>query len=94
MVFLTTNLMKVFNRIIHKPLELTFSFVSEKRTLTFRTARFGTMALIQDTHINMPLQSWEIRSRAVNHCVMTIIAAIIEVEIQIKVKEVAFTPHC
>ncbi|ELU16422.1 hypothetical protein CAPTEDRAFT_227810 [Capitella teleta] len=59
-------------------------FNEDKRLLSFRTTQFGTMALIQDTHINMPFQSWEIRPRGLNHCVMTIIAAIVEVEIQIK----------
>ena len=58
---------------------------SDKRQLSFRTARFGSLALIQDTHINMPFQSWEIRPRGANHAVFTIIAAIVEVEIQIKV---------
>lgn len=53
--------------------------------LSFRAAQLGTMALIQDTHINMPFQSWEMRPRDVNHAVLTIIAAIVEVEIQIKV---------
>lgn len=43
------------------------------------------MALIQDTHVNMPFQSWELRPRDVNHAQLTIIAAVVEVEIQIKV---------
>jgi cancer susceptibility candidate protein 1 len=43
------------------------------------------MALIQDTHVNMPFQSWELRPRDVNHTQLTIIAAVVEVEIQIKV---------
>jgi hypothetical protein len=55
------------------------------RLLTFRTRQFCTMALIQDTHVNMPFQSWELRPRDVNHAQLTIIAAVVEVEIQIKV---------
>ena len=46
------------------------------------------MALVQDKHINMPFQSWEMRPRAPNHVVLTIIAAIIEVEFEIRVR------HC
>ncbi len=43
------------------------------------------MALAQDAHINMPFQSWEIRPKGVNHSLLTVIAAIVEVEIEIKV---------
>ncbi|KAK2188252.1 hypothetical protein NP493_138g01023 [Ridgeia piscesae] len=56
----------------------------ENRTLSFKTNYFGTMALVQDAHINMPFQSWELRPRATNCTILTVIAAIIEVEIEIK----------
>jgi len=52
---------------------------------SFKTAYFGTMALLQDAHINMPFQSWELRPHKLNSAVLTIIAAIIEIEIEIKV---------
>lgn len=60
------------------------NFDEEKRLLAFKTNYFGTMALIQDAHINMPFQSWEIRPKGLNHAQLTIIAAIVEIEIQIK----------
>ena len=60
-------------------------FNTELMMLNFKMNHFGTMALFQDAHINMPFQSWELRPRGVNHAQLTIIAAIIEVEIQIKV---------
>ncbi|XP_041366067.1 axonemal 84 kDa protein-like [Gigantopelta aegis] len=56
----------------------------EKRTLDFKTSRFGTLALLQDAHINMPFQSWEIRPRGLNRAVLTIVAAIVEIEIEIE----------
>ncbi|KAK2146360.1 hypothetical protein LSH36_614g02029 [Paralvinella palmiformis] len=59
-------------------------FDEEKRILSFKTAYFGAMSLIQDSHSNMPFQSWEIRPRGTNHAQMTIIAAVVEVDIQIK----------
>jgi len=59
-------------------------FEEEKRMLSFKTTHFGTLALVQDIHINMPFQSWELRPRATNLAQLTIIAAIVEVEIQIK----------
>ena len=43
------------------------------------------MALIQDVHINMPFQSWELRPHGTNMAIFTVIAAIIEVEIEIRV---------
>ena len=43
------------------------------------------MALIQDMQINMPFQSWEIRPRSTNCTLITVIAAIVEVEIEVKV---------
>ena len=54
------------------------------RLISFRTQQFGTFALIQDAHVNMPFQSWELRPRATNHAQLTITAAVVEVEIQIK----------
>ena len=60
---------------------------TEKRLLSFKTGYFGTMGLVQDTHINMPFQSWELRPRGTNQAQLTIIAAIIEVDIQIKVSQ-------
>lgn len=49
------------------------------------------MALVQDAHINMPFQSWELRPRGINHVLFTIIAAIVEVEIEIKVQFLPMT---
>jgi len=59
------------------------------RLISFRIQQFGTVALIQDAHVNMPFQSWELRPRTTNHAQLTIIAAVVEVEIQIKVRAVS-----
>ncbi|XP_033752163.1 LOW QUALITY PROTEIN: axonemal 84 kDa protein-like [Pecten maximus] len=56
----------------------------DKREFFFKTAYFGTFALMQDSHLNMPFQSWEIRPHGTNSAVLTIIAAIVEIEIEIK----------
>ena len=47
----------------------------------------------QDLYLNMPFQSWELRPHAVNSCLFTVIAAIVELEIEIKV-HVLPTTHC
>jgi len=56
------------------------------RLISFRIEQFGTIALIQDAHVNMPFQSWELLPRAANHAHLTVTAAVVEVEIQIKVR--------
>lgn len=61
-----------------------FVYDEEKRTFKFSLSHFGTMCLLQDAHINMPFQSWELRPHKANAAVFTIIAAIVELEIEIK----------
>ncbi|XP_077994228.1 dynein axonemal intermediate chain 7-like [Glandiceps talaboti] len=59
-------------------------YEEEDRTVAFKTINFGPMVCMQDKHINMPFQSWELRPRKANNAILTIIAAIVEVEIEIK----------
>ncbi|ESO92391.1 hypothetical protein LOTGIDRAFT_206612 [Lottia gigantea] len=59
-------------------------FDEEKRIVQFKTSYFGKLALFQDAHINMPFQSWEIRPRGINNAIFTIIAAVIDIQIEIK----------
>ncbi|XP_063397948.1 dynein axonemal intermediate chain 7-like isoform X1 [Mytilus trossulus] len=56
----------------------------ENRTFSFKTAYYGNMALLQDTHQNMPFQCWDIRPHKTNAAVFSITAAIAEIEIEIK----------
>ncbi|XP_033645695.1 protein CASC1-like isoform X2 [Asterias rubens] len=56
----------------------------ETRILSFKTINFGPLACLQDKHINMPFQSWELRPLALNHVRFTVMAAIIEAEIEVK----------
>ena len=79
-LFLFVNLGEILYDILY-----IFLYLTVERLLSFKTAFFGPMALLQDSHINMPFQSWEVRPCGINHAKMTIIAAIVEIEIQIKV---------
>ncbi|XP_055900760.1 dynein axonemal intermediate chain 7 homolog isoform X8 [Biomphalaria glabrata] len=54
------------------------------RIFSFKISHFGTFCLLQDTHINMPFQSWELRPHKLNRCLFTITAAILELEIEIR----------
>ena len=56
------------------------------RLISFRTQQFCTLALVQDAHVNMPLQAWELRPLAANHAQLHITAAVVQLEIQIKVQ--------
>ncbi|XP_050403844.1 dynein axonemal intermediate chain 7 [Patella vulgata] len=56
----------------------------EKRFVQFKTSYFGKIALFQDAHINMPFQSWEIRPRNVDNAILTVIAAVVDIQIEIK----------
>jgi len=59
---------------------------ADNRLISFRIEQFGTLGLMQDAHVNMPYQSWELRPRgAANHAQLTITAAVVELQIQIKV---------
>ncbi|CAG5133325.1 unnamed protein product, partial [Candidula unifasciata] len=60
------------------------SFDEDARTFGFKTAEFGTFCLLQDSYINMPFQSWEMRPRKINSAVLSITAAIVEVQIEIR----------
>lgn len=59
-------------------------YSEDTRTLHFKMLSFGTFALIQDYFINMPFQSWELRPRGVNWAHMTITAAVLELEFDMK----------
>lgn len=56
----------------------------EERTVIFKMSTFGPIATFQDLYLNMPFQSWELRPHATNSCLFTLLAAIIELEIEIK----------
>ncbi|KAK3104097.1 hypothetical protein FSP39_024384 [Pinctada imbricata] len=60
------------------------TYDEDNRIFSFKTGYFGMFALLQDSHLNMPFQSWELRPHKTNAAVLTIIAAIVEVEIEIK----------
>ncbi|CAK8672189.1 unnamed protein product [Clavelina lepadiformis] len=60
------------------------TYDEEKRVISFKTNEFGVFCLMQDTHLNMPFQSWELRPKGTDAVVLTVTAAIAEAEIEIK----------
>ncbi|XP_077026439.1 dynein axonemal intermediate chain 7 isoform X2 [Tamandua tetradactyla] len=60
------------------------SYNSEGRLVTFSLETFGPVTLIQDTHINMPYQSWELRPLQANEVLLTVTTVFTEIQIKIK----------
>nr|XP_039268650.1 axonemal 84 kDa protein-like [Styela clava] len=62
-------------------------YTEETKSLSFKTRNFGTFCLMQDSHVNMPFQQWELRPLGLNHTLLTVTAAIAETFIEIKESE-------
>ncbi|XP_069347580.1 dynein axonemal intermediate chain 7 isoform X3 [Eulemur rufifrons] len=60
------------------------SYNQEERLIKFCLETFGPVTLIQDTHINMPYQSWELKPLDVNNVLLTVTTVFTEIQIQIK----------
>ncbi|XP_065742967.1 dynein axonemal intermediate chain 7 isoform X2 [Phocoena phocoena] len=60
------------------------SYKSEERLITFSLDTFGPVTFIQDAHVNMPYQSWELRPLDVNEVLLTVTTVYTEIQIQIK----------
>uniref|UniRef100_A0A2K6TZB0 Dynein axonemal intermediate chain 7 n=1 Tax=Saimiri boliviensis boliviensis TaxID=39432 RepID=A0A2K6TZB0_SAIBB len=56
----------------------------KERLVTFSLEAFGPLTLIQDAHLNMPYQSWELRPLDVNKVLLTVTTVFTEIQIQIK----------
>ncbi|MEE6518625.1 hypothetical protein FKM82_029735, partial [Ascaphus truei] len=60
-------------------------YSAELKELSFKMNAFHTFTLIQDSHLNMPYQSWELKPKGVNEVILTIISAFTELQLEIKV---------
>ncbi|XP_044137247.1 dynein axonemal intermediate chain 7 [Bufo gargarizans] len=56
----------------------------ELRELTFKMDAFYTFALIQESHLHMPYESWELTPKGVNEVSLTIASALTDIQIEIK----------
>ncbi|XP_058272929.1 dynein axonemal intermediate chain 7 [Hemibagrus wyckioides] len=60
------------------------SYNSEARSVSFKMDSFYTFTLLQETHINMPFQHWELRPQGQDSVMLTITAALTEVRISVQ----------
>ncbi|NWW93221.1 CASC1 protein, partial [Rhynochetos jubatus] len=60
------------------------TYQSQERRVAFVMAAFYTIALLQDAHLNMPYQAWELRPTAVDEALFVVTTGFATVQIQIK----------
>lgn len=61
------------------------TYETQEGNITFEIDGFYTIAFLQDIHLNMPYQAWELRPTSTDEAVFVITAVFAEVQIQIKV---------
>ncbi|KYO36736.1 protein CASC1 isoform D [Alligator mississippiensis] len=60
------------------------NYKMEEKQVSFEMDSFYTVALLQDLHLNMPYQSWDLRPTDIDELFLTVVTAFAEVQIQIK----------
>ncbi|KAF4114651.1 dynein axonemal intermediate chain 7 isoform X3 [Onychostoma macrolepis] len=63
------------------------SYDAETRSISFEMNAFYAFTLLQESYINMPFQSWELRPLGQDSALFTITGALIEVSITVKGKQ-------
>nr|XP_012788830.1 unnamed protein product [Sorex araneus] len=63
------------------------SYNPESRLVSFSMETFSPVTLIQDTHINMPFQYWELVPLDVNQALFTVKTVFAKIQIHIKARE-------
>ncbi|XP_060135179.1 dynein axonemal intermediate chain 7 isoform X4 [Zootoca vivipara] len=59
----------------------------QEKEIGFKMNGFFTVTLMQDAHLNMPYQSWELRPNGPDEAFLTILTTFAEVQIQIKLNQ-------
>ncbi|XP_019472350.1 protein CASC1 [Meleagris gallopavo] len=60
------------------------TYETQEENITFEIDAFYTIAFLQDIHLNMPYQAWELRPTSTDEAVFVITTVFAEVQIQIK----------
>ncbi|KAM5173872.1 dynein axonemal intermediate chain 7 isoform 1-T1 [Callospermophilus lateralis] len=60
------------------------SYDAEARLISFNLETFGPVTLIQDSHVNMPFLSWELKPLEINNILLIVTTLFTEIQIQIK----------
>ncbi|XP_054844865.1 dynein axonemal intermediate chain 7 [Eublepharis macularius] len=62
-------------------------FNVKEKEISFKMNGFSTITLLQDAHLNMPYQSWELRPQGPDQAVLSVLTTFAEVQIHIKKNE-------
>ncbi|KFO65710.1 Protein CASC1, partial [Corvus brachyrhynchos] len=60
------------------------TYEAQERSITFGMGAFYTVALLQDAHLNLPYQAWELQPTGVDEGLCTVTAVFATIQIQIK----------
>ncbi|NXE64362.1 CASC1 protein, partial [Calcarius ornatus] len=60
------------------------TYEAEEKSITFSMGGFSTVALLQDAHLNLPYQAWELHPTGVDEGLFTVTAVFATIQIQIK----------
>ncbi|KAM9029844.1 dynein axonemal intermediate chain 7 isoform 2-T2 [Ara ararauna] len=60
------------------------TYETEKKNITFKMRAFYTVALLQDAHINMPYQGWQLQPTGTDEALLIVTTVFAVIQIQIK----------
>ncbi|NXD54868.1 CASC1 protein, partial [Corvus moneduloides] len=60
------------------------TYEAQERSITFGMGAFYTVALLQDAHLNLPYQAWELQPTGVDEGLFTVTAVFATIQVQIK----------
>ncbi|XP_060101922.1 dynein axonemal intermediate chain 7 [Heteronotia binoei] len=60
------------------------SYNMKEKEVSFKMNGFSTITLMQDAHLNMPYQSWELRPNGADQAILVVLTTFAEVQIQVK----------
>ncbi|KFW09777.1 Protein CASC1, partial [Fulmarus glacialis] len=59
-------------------------YETQEKSITFEMGAFYTIALLQDAHLNMPYQAWELRPTGTDEALLIVTTVFATIQIQIK----------
>ncbi|XP_059672270.1 dynein axonemal intermediate chain 7 isoform X1 [Gavia stellata] len=60
------------------------TYETQEKSITFEMGAFYTIALLQDAHLNMPYQAWELRPTGMDEALFIVTTVFATIQIQIK----------
>ncbi|XP_010281884.1 PREDICTED: protein CASC1 [Phaethon lepturus] len=60
------------------------TYETQEKSITFEMDAFYTVALLQDAHLNMPYQAWELQPTGTDEALLTVTTVFATIQIQVK----------